>query len=274
MNRDILALLLLFCTTILYAQSQTVSGKITGPDGERISGASIREIDNNRRIYNTTKSDKNGIYTFSVRDNNHSIQVLAKGFRKITHKMLGKSTVNVHLERPRFSSLFGKEKVILKTKDLLCGHVKSKNVPVLTFIEQVNDTTYSLVLPVRVETEIDEYPAGRTLLVLAEGDRQLMRWENAVDVYPQTGDPSDAKEMVLALKYNGLGNLLGVSSAEEDLHVYPHFLFTRSDLHYLTSNPNALRRIVVDTHRADNYWNFYPTEKTIEILKDIERRRF
>lgn len=269
MNRIIVAFTLLLCTTLSYAQRLTVSGKIIGPDGEQISGASIREIDNNHRIYNNTKSDKNGFYTFNVRDNNHSIQVLAKGFRKVTHKMLGKSTVNVHLERPRYSSLFGNEKVVLKTKDLLCGHIKHKNVPVQTFIEQVNDTVYSLVLPIRVETEIDEYPAGRTLLVLAEGDRQLMRWENAVDVYPQTGDPSSVKNMVLAMKSNGLGNVLGVTSAEEDLHVYPHFLFSSNDLNYLIEHPESLRRVVVDTHRADNYWNFYPTDKTIEILKDV-----
>jgi hypothetical protein len=44
------------------------------------------------------------------------------------------------------------------------------------------------------------------------------------------------------------------------------------DLTYLANNPSKLQRLVADTYKADNYWNFYPTEKTDKLLKELLKK--
>ena len=56
MRHKILFLLLL-CSSIMWAQRQNVSGIVKGPDGA-IAKVSVREIDNNRRVYNHTATDR------------------------------------------------------------------------------------------------------------------------------------------------------------------------------------------------------------------------
>ena len=70
----IIAALMPIMTT---AQSGTVSGKVINMHGESIPEATIRELDHNNRVVNHTIADANGIFTFKVKDNQHSIQVIA-----------------------------------------------------------------------------------------------------------------------------------------------------------------------------------------------------
>ena len=63
--------------------------------------------------------------------------------------------------------------------------------------------------------------------------------------------------------------MFNVKEDNTSLYAYPHFQFTRSDLEYLVYNPHALRRLAMDTYKADNYWNLYPTGQTIELLKQV-----
>ena len=128
----------------------------------------------------------------------------------------------------------------------------------MAWIEQMNDTLYTLILPVKMDKVIDEYPAGRTLLVLSDNDRQLMLWENVVDAYPLDVAPHEANDYHLAQSYYGGDRLL--NGQEENTE-------------YLVNNPNALRRLAMDTYKADNYWNLYPTNQTIELLKQVLQKR-
>ncbi|MBO4549401.1 MAG: carboxypeptidase regulatory-like domain-containing protein, partial [Bacteroidaceae bacterium] len=88
MRHKLILSLLLCCIASALAQEQNVSGTIKGPDGT-IAKVSVREIDNNHRVLNHTTSDRNGLFTFHVRDAaRHSLQFYAPGYRTFTHKML------------------------------------------------------------------------------------------------------------------------------------------------------------------------------------------
>ena len=93
--KHFLFIVTLFCLAPIWAQQQkqsstnvNVSGTVMGPDGA-IAKVSIREIDGEHRIFNNSKTDRNGLFSFRVRDLQHSLQFYAPGYRTLTHKMLG-----------------------------------------------------------------------------------------------------------------------------------------------------------------------------------------
>ena len=192
MKKIVFILIAVLIPAITSAQSGTVSGKVINVQGKGVANASVRELDHNKRVINHTEADANGIFTFKVRDKQHSIQVIAPGYRKITHKMLGHSRVNVTLQERRKSPLAGNEKIILRSDELFCGKYQNENVKQWAWIEQVNDTLFTLILPIRTHTLIDEYPQGRTLTLLSTFDHQLMQWSNVVDAYPVAGTPEES----------------------------------------------------------------------------------
>lgn len=263
-----LTCLLLLVSASLLAQRQNVSGQISGPDG-RIPNVSVREVDANHRVYNHTKADQNGLFSFYVRDAQHSLQFYAPGYRTFTHKMLGQKSFKVTLEPRRVSPYVGNERLVLKSDRLFCGHYMEKEVKQMAWIEKMNDTLFTLILPVKMNMIIDEYPAGRTLLVLGSWDKQLMRWENVVDAYPIDVAPHEVSDVHLAQSYFGTDRLPGGTKDDRPLYAYPHFQFTKANLEYLVEHPQAMHRLVVDTYKADNYWNLYPTDQTADLLKQV-----
>lgn len=272
MKKICIFLAVLLSATLGNAQSATVSGEVKNILGEGIPEASVRELDHNKRVINHTRTDANGIFTFKVKDNQHSLQVIAPGYRKITHKMLGHSRVTVTLQERRKSPLAGNEKIILRSDELFCGRYQNEDVPMMSWIEQVNDTLFTLILPIRTNTLVDEYPQGRTLTILSVFDQQVMQWSNCVDVYPIAGQPDEVKSTILTQSYTGSGNVPGISVSNKDCFVYPHFQFSLKDLTFLANKPAELQRIVVDTYKADNVWNFYPTNRTDKLLKDLLKK--
>lgn len=274
MRRTTLISLLLLLTASVFAQRQTVSGQISGPDG-RIPNVSVREVDANHRVYNHTRSDQNGLFSFQVRDAQHSLQFIAPGYHTLTHKMLGNKSFRVTLDPQAKSPRMKDVNLLLKSDQLFCGHYMGSVVKQMAWVEQVGDTLFTLILPVRMDELIGEYPAGRVLLVLSEQDAQIMQWVNVVDASPQNVAPYDVDDVRLAQLYSGTnyspGGTGDIAETEsgKPLYAYPHFQFSRSNLEYLIENPQALRRLAVDTYKADNYWNFYPTENTIELLKQV-----
>ena len=57
------------------------------------------------------------------------------------------------------------------------------------------------------------------------------------------------------------------SEDERRLYAYPHFQVSRAQLESLVGNPKLLGCLAVDTYRANNYWNFFPTDKTISLIR-------
>lgn len=266
--KTVLTCLLLLVSTSLLAQKQNVSGQINGPDG-RVPNVSVREVDANHRVYNHTKADQNGLFSFTVRDAQHSLQFYAPGYRTFTHKMLGQKSFRVTLERRRTSPYIGNERLVLKSDRLFSGHYMTTEVKQMAWIEQMTDTLFTLILPIKMEMAIDEYPAGRMLIVLGDRDAQLMQWENVVDASPTDIPPHEVSDVHLAQWYFGTDRLPGGTKDDKPLYAYPHFQFSKADLEYLVNNPEALRRLAVDTYKADNYWNLYPTDETAALLKQV-----
>lgn len=265
-NRILTCISLLLLAVSATAQQQNVSGKVTSQDGA-IAKVSVREIDENHRIFNHTKTDENGIFSFQVRDAQHRLQFYAPGYRTLTHKMLGERSFKVTMERRRLSPYINNEKILLKSKKMICGHYLGDKVNVNCWIGQLSDTLYTLVLPISVSNMVDEYPAGRTLVVLGDYDKQLMLLENVVDAYPVAGDPDEMTDRRLSQSGTGVGKAPGVEEAE-NLYCYPRFQFSRSQLQYLIDHAAEVQRIVADTYKADNYWNYFPTESLRDVLSN------
>lgn len=258
--------LLLFCAAPIWAQQQRVSGTISGPEG-RIAHVSVREIDADHRIFSHTSADGNGLFTFLVRDVWHSLQFYAPGYRTLTHKMNGMKSFRVTLERRRTSPYAATAKLLLRSNSLICGRYQGQSVRCTAWIERMSDSLYAIVLPVEMERAVDEYAAGRTMALLDATGQQVMLCENVVDAYPLAGDPDEVDQIRIAQSYAGIVHSPGVSGEGERLYAYPHFQITRSQLEQICREPARFDRMVVDTYRADNYWNFFPTPRTADVIR-------
>ena len=259
---------MLLCTLQGWAQNQTVSGMVVGPEGP-VAKVSVREIDASRRVFNNTTTDRNGLFSLRVRADQHSLQFYAPGYRTFTHKILGVPSFKVTLEPRRTSPYVLSAKVVLRSDHLFCGHYQGEVVRQQAWVEQMTDTLFALILPVQMERPVDEYPAGRQLIVLDETGRNVMQLENVADVYPLAGDPDDVSETCLAQSYKGTFYNPGSVTDEVRLYAYPHFQVSRSQLEQLCANPGMMARLAVDTYRANNYWNFFPTDRTRELLRKV-----
>ena len=265
MRHKILFFLLLCCTSS-WAQQQNVSGTVKGPDGA-IAKVSIREVDANHRILNHTTTDRNGLFSFQVRDAvQHSLQFYAPGYRTFSHKMLGKVSFKVTMEKRRTSPYVDRAKVVLGSEHLFCGHYLGEVVRCQAWMEKMCDTLYTIILPVEMERPVDEYTAGRQLIVLDELGREVMTLENVLDAYPISGDPFEVSTSCLAQSYTGVGYTPGVDD-DKRFYAYPHFQISRAQLEQLCNKPELLNRLAVDTWRANNYWNFFPTDRTFELFR-------
>ena len=272
MRHLILSLLLLVCCSSAWAQKQNVSGTVKGSDGSVPPKVSVREIDAEHRVFNHTTTDRNGLFSFRVRDAQHSLQFYAPGYRTLSHKMLGQKSFTVTMDRRRTSPYVASAKVVLKSEHLICGHYLGEVVRRQAWLEKMNDTLYAIILPVEMEKAVDEYPAGRQLIVLDELSRQVMQLENVVDVYPIAGDPDDVDQSCIAQSYTGTDRIPGGNEDDFRFFAYPHFQISKAQLEKLCQNPKLLGRFAVDTYKADNYWNFFPTDKTISLfLKAMEK---
>lgn len=265
MNR-LYFIMLLFSVSSVWAQQQNVSGIVKGPDGG-IAKVSVREIDSEHRIFNHTTTDRNGLFSFRVRDAQHSLQFYAPGYRTFSHKMLGAKSFKVNMEKRRTSPFVASAKVILKSEKLFCGHYFGDVVKRQAWIEKMCDSLYCFIIPIEMERPVDEYPAGRQLIVLDGAGRQVVQCENVVDVYPIAGDPEEVDQMRLAQSYVGTGHIPGDSDDEIKYFAYPHFQVSKAQLEQFCNQPDLLARLAVDTYRADNYWNFFPTDKTIDLIR-------
>ncbi len=263
MKNYILAILALCLTLGAAAQKQRVSGTVKDAEGRPIAGVSVRELDHNRRVVKQTRTDANGLFSFPVKDTRHYIQFVADGYRRLTHKMMGYTLINATLDPRTVQFTYRKGKVVMHTDKLLCGHKGEEEVPLTISLEQLNDTLYAFIFPVEVESEVDEYPAGRTLTVLDTQGRQLVQLENVVDAYPSS--PRSGEGIVMTQTYAGVDNVPGESTVKRRYFVEPHFAISSAQLRQLMSGHRQIARILVDTYRADNYWNYFISSQASQV---------
>ena len=119
------------------------------------------------------------------------------------------------------------------------------------------------LFPVEVESEVDEYPAGRTLTILDSSGKQMMQLENVVDAYPSS--PRSDEGIVMTQTYAGVDNIPGQSTVKRRYFVQPHFAISSSQLKRLMAQHQSIARILVDTYRADNFWNYYLSSQADQV---------
>lgn len=247
----------LLLTMTAMAQQQNVSGQVLDAQGKPIPNVSVREVDKDNRVLNHTKADANGMFSFVVRDAQHWIQFYSPDYVTLTHKILGKSTVKATMELKGKMDI-KKSRILLRTKKLICGMANGTNIPQKVWLEQLQDTVFSIIVPVSVNSVIDEYPAGRTLTVVGKTNSTIMELRNVVDAYPVNGDPDEISDHLLSHSGNGVDNdIMDSWQEDENLYCYPHFKVTLSQLRFIMDNIDNILCLNVDTYRADNYWNLY-----------------
>lgn len=154
---------------------------------------------------------------------------------------------------------------------LICGHHGKQEISQIVWLEQLNDTLFTLKIPIQVKTMSTNYPEGRMLLVLNKENKLVAAANNVQDESPSAGDPNDARHELYSStnSSSSVGYIPGNSVRETPYFVYPQFLFTREELEYLVKHHKDVYRIVVDTAEADNYWIFYPQSTFEEELKEL-----
>ena len=91
----------------------------------------------------------------------------------------------------------------------------------------------------------------------------MMQLENVVDAYPSS--PRSDEGIVMTQTYAGVDNIPGQSTVKRRYFVQPHFAFSSSQLRRLMAQHQSIARILVDTYRADNFWNYYLSSQADQV---------
>jgi TonB-linked SusC/RagA family outer membrane protein len=97
MKHKILIVCLLFLAVLLNAQKHIIRGKITDDSGG-IIGGNVIEIDANERFVQGTVTNIDGDYSLQVSSAKATIQFSYVGYKTVTEKVNGRSTINVKFE--------------------------------------------------------------------------------------------------------------------------------------------------------------------------------
>lgn len=98
--------MLLFCGGIVFAQSRTISGTVTGSQGEPLSGVSVLV----KGTQTGTTSGNNGFYSLSIPQDAKELQFSSLGFEARTVRITSSNTINVTLE---VTAATGLEEVVI-----------------------------------------------------------------------------------------------------------------------------------------------------------------
>jgi len=257
-----------FLLAVILASTSFAQERVTGVvrcEGEPVADAIVMEINKDHRILHQTRTDSEGRYSISFSNpEKNSIRVLAAGYYTITHKLRGFSLVTINMipreHSVNYDTLPGRHKGI-QTNKLFVGRVGDGTRPQIARVEMVNDTLFSLIVPLRVDALVDEYPAGRNMMFLGDADELLLNARNGMDVKPLEGDPEDISD-----KIRPINNTVQIVNGQTpnvytNNYVYPRFLINRDQLFSLIGKAGQVRRVAFDTVRADNYWLLYPSDE-------------
>ena len=97
MKQILLILYMVLITTMISAQKHIVRGKVSDDMGG-IIGATVVELDANERIIQGTVTNIDGDYSLQVSSQKATIQFSYVGYKSVTEKVNGRSTINITLE--------------------------------------------------------------------------------------------------------------------------------------------------------------------------------
>lgn len=264
----ILTLALMLSCIQAIAQKNQVYGKVMF-NGEPLENANVMEVDANHRMLNQTQTDASGFFTLFVTGDKTSIRVTRNGMKKFTQKIGTQKSWNIELKEDTDTLSNRKVKSKHETKKLLVGHLQGRVVPQLTWVEQLTDSTFCLIIPIRVFSGVEEYPKGRRLVVQDYNSHAVAIGTNIEAAMPEEGAPESWDPFVRTSSNNSADNNSQFTSNDNDFFCYPRFLFSRRDLEYIIDNSNSIACFAVDTSRGDNYWIYYMSKSFPKEMQKI-----
>lgn len=264
-------LILAFHTSTVSAQEIHLQGSISH-NGKPLVQATIMEMDDNHRILNQTYSDSNGQFILKVTGGKTSLRVTAPGMRKFTKKIGHATTWQVNMNRDSTPEMSGKAKNRHETTKLLVGKMNDRPIPQISWVEQLTDTTYTLVVPVRMPTMVEEYPIGRKLTVTDFNGHAVAIGKCIEQAIAEEGVPKSWDPFIRVSTNNSTGNNSPFTTDDRDYFAYPRFSFTKAEMEYMIDHGTELACFAVDTSRGDNFWIYYPAVTFARELQKILNR--
>lgn len=272
LRQYLFAILSILASTIhCHAQFFHVSGRVSS-DGEIVKNAKIVELDENLRILNQTHTDDLGYFTLKVVGEHTSLRVTADGMRKFVSKIGDKRKWDISLVKDTSYNVAPAFIRRIETSKLLVGHLNGHIIPQITWIEQISDTTFTFVIPIRVYSSVEDYPKGRRLCVQDINGNILLAAENIETVVSCEGTPKTYDPHVRTTSNYSTNNESTFTSSMNDYFCYPRFFVTKHDLELLANKSEELSVFAVDTSRGDNYWMYYTSKNFAKELQKILKK--
>ena len=249
-----------------YAQGTYIQGRVLHQD-EPLAKANVVELDANHRIINQTQTDDAGFFTLNVSGGKTSIRVTYHGMKKFTKKIGTQTTWQIELKEEENNN--GKVKSRHETSKLLVGHLNGRIIPQLTWVENLTDTTFCIIVPVRVYNAVEEYPMGRKMAVQDYNGRIVAIGTCIEAAIPEEGAPQSYDPYVRTSTNNSANNNSQLTTNDRDYFAYPRFVFTKTELEYLIDHSSELACFAVDTSRGDNFWLYYKSKNFNKELQKI-----
>lgn len=270
-KRIISAILLALVGIVSYAQSLIIHGKVTH-EGEPLAKANVMEIDANHRIKNQTQTDESGLFSLNVTGGKTSIRVTHDGMKRFTKKIGTQKSWDIELRKESNEESQRKVKSRHETTKLLVGLLQGRAIPQLTWMEHLTDTTFCMIIPVRVYSSVEEYPIGRKVVIQDAMGKIVATGENIEAAMPEEGTPDSWDPWVRTSTNNSANNNSQFTTNDRDYFCYPRFLFTKTELEYMIDHSQELTCFAVDTSRGDNYWLYYKGKNFAKELQKILNR--
>ncbi|MCM1372927.1 MAG: carboxypeptidase-like regulatory domain-containing protein [Bacteroides sp.] len=253
------------------AQETYIQGSVSH-NGRPLEQAKIMEMDVNHRILNQTYSDSNGHFVLKVTGGKTSLRVTAPGMRKFTQKINHATTWQVNMKKDHTPEESDKAKARYETTKLLVGRMNDRAIPQISWVEQLTDTTYTLVVPVRMPTMVEEYPIGRKLTVTDFNGHAVAIGKCIEEAVPEEGLPKSWDPFIRVSTNNSADNASPFTTDDRDYFAYPRFSFTKAEMEYMIDHSTELACFAVDTSRGDNFWIYYPATSFARELQKILNR--
>lgn len=267
-GKFITTLIVAFISTMTYAQGLNIHGRVLH-ENEPLVKANVVEMDANHRIINQTLTDEAGYFNLNVTGGKTSVRVTYNGMRRFTRKIGTKTVWDIELEKESPSDSKKKVKSRHETSKLLVGHLQGRAVPQLTWIEQLTDTTFCLIIPVRVYNAVEEYPIGRKVTVQDYNGRIVATGNCIEEAIPEEGAPQSWDPFIRTSSNNSSDNNSQFTTNDRDYFCYPRFLFKKTELEYMIDHSQELACFAVDTSRGDNYWMYYTGKNFAKEMQKI-----
>lgn len=267
-NIIILTLTLILSCIQASAQKSQIYGKVVF-NGEPIENACVMELDANHRMLNQTQTDASGFFTLPVSGDKTSIRVTYNGMKRFTQKIGTRKSWDIELEEDTDTESKRKVKAKHETKKLIVGHLQGRVIPQITWVEQLTDSTFCIIIPIRVFSGVEEYPKGRRLVVQNYNSHAMAIGTNIENAMPEEGAPESWDPFVRTSTNNSTDNNSQFTTNDRDYFCYPRFLFSRRDLEYLIDHSKEIACFAADTSRGDNYWTYYMSKSFPKEMQKI-----